>query len=98
MQGSHLAATLSASAMSSLVFASSTPSAVADRPRSLKLFMTSGVPVRRVDNLAEMDWVRSRYVWVGSVMVLGWWGAQGPVSTAELTMASNSAWLMYCGT
>ena len=68
MQGSQRAATLSASAISSLVLASSAPSAVAARPSSLKLFITSGVELRSGASPAEMDCVSSRYLFVGSVM------------------------------
>src|SRR3990167_9587613 len=70
MQGSQRAAMLSASAINSLVLASSTPSAVAARPSSPKLFMTSGVLARKGARPAEMDWVRLRYLWLGSDMAL----------------------------
>src|SRR5678815_5644185 len=68
MQGSHLEATLRASAINSLVFLSSTPLAVAARPRSLKLFMTSGVLDLNVERSAETDCVSSRKLLVWSDM------------------------------
>src|SRR5664279_3650681 len=67
MHGSHLAATLRASAINSLVLRSSTPVAVAARPRSLKLFMTSGVLDFNVARPVETDCVSSRK-WVRSDM------------------------------
>src|SRR6187551_1303421 len=68
MQGSHLAATLRASAINSLVFLSSTPFVVAARPRSLKLLMTSGVLDLNVEMPVETDCVSSRKLLVRSVI------------------------------
>src|SRR5678815_2208573 len=68
MQGSHREATLRASATNSLVFLSSTPLAVAARPRSLKLFMTSGVLDLNVEMPVETDCVSSRKLLVRSDM------------------------------
>src|SRR5678815_959931 len=68
MQGSHREATLRASATNSLVFLSSTPLAVAARPRSLKLFMTSGVLDLNFEMPVETDCVSSRKLLVRSDM------------------------------
>ena len=60
MQGIAAAATLTASAMSSLVLRLSVPSVVAARPSSPKLFITSGVLERSPARRAETPWVSSR--------------------------------------
>ena len=79
MQGSHRAATPSANAINSFVLADRAPSAIAARPRPLKLFITSGAPVRRVAKRAEMPYVSSTKLVVGWVMLasagLGAWSA-----------------------